>query len=214
MVFAVTATRSATISRPSLQPDMKGVHSTAQLLTRVTRGQLRAQLASGRWQRQGRGVIVTHNGPLTAEQRLAVALLSSAPGSAIAGLSALSLDGFTGLEVGSAVQVVLPEGAARPDSPLVVPHWSTMLMDEDVHPVKRPRRTRPQRSLVDEAAWSRPQRRARAVILAGVQQGLVRPSDLRDALGRRGPCRHRALIKESILDADGGSSPCPSVTSR
>lgn len=199
----------ATSWKPATSVSPHGVYATKDLLTFVTRGRLRSQLASGRWQRQGRGVIVTHNGPLTADQRLAAALLSCAPGAAIAGLTALCIDGFEGFSTPPAIQVVLPEGAAHPESPIVVPHWSTMLMSEDVHPLKQPRRTRPQRSLVDEAAWSRPERRARAVILAGVQQGLARPSDLRDALGRRGPCRHRALIKESILDADGGIHSLP-----
>jgi len=42
-----------------------------------------------------------------------------------------------------------------------------------------------------------------------VQQGLARPADLRDALSRRGPCRQRALINESILDAEGGKQSLP-----
>lgn len=46
-------------------------------------------------------------------------------------------------------------------------------------------------------------------MLAGVQQKLVSPSQLREALSRRGPCRHRALIIESILDAAGGIQPLP-----
>jgi hypothetical protein len=151
-----------------------------------------------------------HNGPMTQTQRAWVALLACAEGSALAGSSALAIDGFDGFESHrSTVQVVLPEGAPRPSYPMVVPHWSTIMTSQDIHPLKTPRRTRPQRSLVDEAAWSVVPRRCRAVILTGVQQGLSRPSDLRDALSRRGPCRHRALIKESILDADGGIHSLP-----
>jgi hypothetical protein len=155
-------------------------------------------------------VIVTHNGPLTTIQEMWVALLVSAPGSALGGVSALSLDRFEGFATPSgAHHVVLPEGAARPSSSLVVPHWSTVLGAQDVHPLAIPRRTRSARSLVDEAAWSRAPRRARAVILAGVQQGLARPGDLSAALSRRGPCRHRALIRQSILDGDGGMHSIP-----
>lgn len=186
-----------------------GVYSTSELLARVTRGRLRAELASRRWRRSGHGVIVTHNGPLTERERVRAALLACAPGSAVAGLSSLLLDGFEGFASPRLVQVVLPEGANDPHSPLVLPHWSTMLDADDIHPLKTPRRTRPPRSLVDEAAWSVAARRARAVILAGVQQGHARPGDLRDALSRRGPCRHRALIKESILDAEGGTHSLP-----
>lgn len=163
-----------------------------------------------RWQRPTRGVIVCHNGPLTGTERSWVALLCCPPGSALAGLTALAFDGFEGFDTRSERrQVVLPEGALRPSSQLVTPYWSTELSARDIHPVKRPRRTRKQRSLVDEAAWSTAPRRSRALILAGVQQGLARPADLRDALLRRGPCRHRALIKESILDAEGGKHSLP-----
>lgn len=41
------------------------------------------------------------------------------------------------------------------------------------------------------------------------QQRLTRTSDLRDALSRRGPCRHRGVIIESILDAHGGIQSLP-----
>jgi very-short-patch-repair endonuclease len=50
---------------------------------------------------------------------------------------------------------------------------------------------------------------ARAIVLAGVQQQLVNTSQLREALSRRGPCRHRALIIESVLDAAGGIQSLP-----
>lgn len=151
-----------------------------------------------------------HNGPLTNAQLAWAALLCCPEGSALAGLSALLIDGLDGFELrGTKRQVVLPEGAARPSTALVTPYWSTELSALDIHPVKQPRRTRPQRRLVDEAAWSTIPRRSRAFILAGVQQGLARPADLHDALARRGPCRHRALIRESILDAEGGKHSLP-----
>ena len=195
---------------PPILARQHGVLSTSQALELFTKSHLRAQLSARRWQRPTRGVIVTHNGPLLDVQHLHVALLACPPGSALGRLTALTIDGFTGFESrGPRVQVVLPEGAVRPSYHLISPHWSTMLDSSDVHPLKEPRRTRPQRSLVDEAAWSGPKRHARAIILAGVQQGLARPSDLRSALSRRVPCRHRALIKESILDAEGGVHSLP-----
>jgi hypothetical protein len=52
-------------------------------------------------------------------------------------------------------------------------------------------------------------RLARAVILAGVQQRLVTPVQLADALQRRGRCRRRALIVETIADAAGGIASVP-----
>jgi len=149
-----------------------------------------------------------HNGPLTAAQRAWTALLSCAPGAALGGLTALEFDGFEGF-LDEVPTVVLPGGADRPTYQAVHVHWSTRLGSSDVHPLRQPRRTRIQRSLLDAASWSRFERRARTVILAGVQQRVVSPQQLRDALRRRGPCRHRALILESIADAEGGVHSLP-----
>lgn len=179
-------------------------------IDRYGAGRVRAQLAARRWQRPVRGVIVTHNGPLTAHQRRLAAVSGCAPGAVLGGLTALSIDGFTGFEEAD-VHVVLPEGAHRTNEPWVVSHWSTMLDDRDVHPLRHPPRTRLARSLVDAASWQRHDRRTRAIVLAGVQQQLVSTRQLRDALGRRGPCRHRALIVESILDATGGIQSLPEL---
>lgn len=171
-------------------------------------GQVRAQVAARRWRRPVRGVVVTHNGPLTPEQRREAALCRSSPGAVLGGLTALEVDGFNGFEE-ERVQVVLPMGARRPADPWITPHWSSMLADVDVHPTREPRRTRTARSVVDAASWQRAPHRARAIVLAGVQQQLVNMSQLRQALSRRGPCRHRALIIESILDAAGGIQSLP-----
>jgi hypothetical protein len=51
-------------------------------------------------------------------------------------------------------------------------------IDEDVHPVAIPRRTRIGRSLVDAAIWGPSDRRACAILAAGVQQGLTTASRL------------------------------------
>lgn len=208
--MSTALTTATTTTKPTAVPAGGVVLTTAEAVRRYGRGHVRAQLAAGRWQRPTRGVIVLHNGPLSDGQLAWAALLCCPEGAALAGLTALTIDGLEGFELrGLKRQVVLPEGAVRPSSALVAPYWSTELSARDIHPLKRPRRTRPQRSLVDEAAWSTAPRRSRALILAGVQQGLARPADVRDALSRRGPCRHRALIKESILDAEGGKHSLP-----
>jgi hypothetical protein len=49
----------------------------------------------------------------------------------------------------------------------------------------------------------------RAVIVAGVQQRLVIPSQFSESLRRRGRCTRRALIVESIADAGGGIASVP-----
>ena len=90
-------------------------------------------------------------------------------------------------------------------------HWSAYMDGRDVHPLRRPARHRPGRAAVDEASWT-PQareKRARAIILSVAQQRIAVPRHFREALERRGACRHRALIVESVLDAAGGIQSLP-----
>lgn len=184
------------------------VWRTAEAEARFGRGAVRHAIASGRWQRPVRGVVLNHNGPLSPDDRTRIALMQSAPGSALGGLTALALDGLTGFET-SQTFVVLPEGADRPRSPGLAPHWSTELGWSDVHPDRDPRRTRPARSAVDAAAWSSSDRHARAIVIAAVQQGLILPASIFEALSRRGRMHRRALVIESALDADGGIHSLP-----
>jgi len=187
---------------------MQTVWRTSEAIATFGRARIRTELARGAWQRPERGVIVTHNGPLSPPEIVHVALAMCAPLSAIGGITALGLDGFRPVAAGRP-HVVLPEGARRPNSPRVITHWSTKLDDRDVHPLRVPRRTRPARSIVDQASWSTTDRAARAVVLAAVQQGLAAPRHIREALNRRGACRWRALIVESVLDASGGIQSLP-----
>jgi len=87
--------------------------------------------------------------------------------------------------------------------------WSTKPSSRDVNPLGHPPRTRIARSLVDAASEPGPLARSRAILLAGCQQRLTRADRLADALSRRGPCRHRALIRETIADVGGGVDSLP-----
>lgn len=180
----------------------------AQAIELFGRASLRREIRSGRWRTPTRGVIVTHNGPLSRSQRAWVYLLSCPVGSALSGPTALEQDQFRGFET-EEIYVTIPDGRRRPEIDGLVRHWSIHLSASDVHPLRSPRRTRPARSLVDFASWSANPRYARAIILAGVQQRITCTRDLREALNRRGPCRHRGLIVESILDAAGGIQSLP-----
>ncbi|MGH3423804.1 MAG: hypothetical protein ACRDO8_03690, partial [Nocardioidaceae bacterium] len=145
---------------------------------------------------------------MTKSQEAWVALLGCPRGSALGGFTALGFDGFDGFTT-ELPTVVVPHGSDTPRNPGLRLFCSTMLDDEDVHPLRMPRRVRPQRGLVDEASWTRNERYARAIVLAGVQQRIAPTRHLRDALTRRGPCRNRAIIVESILDAAGGVQSLP-----
>jgi hypothetical protein len=187
---------------------MQSVLTTATAVARFGAAAVRHKIDRRVWQRPVRGVVVLHNGPLTPGERLAVALAAGPPGSALGGVTALELDGLQGFS-DAQIQLVVPQASRRPTLPSVVVHFSSELSDADVHPSRTPRRTRPGRSIVDFASWQPGPRRARAAVLAPCQQGVVTTRLIREAVQRRGPCRHRALIVESALDAAGGIQSLP-----
>ncbi|MBA2559573.1 MAG: hypothetical protein H0V07_06720 [Propionibacteriales bacterium] len=161
-------------------------------------------------------MVVKHNGPLTEEQRMWVVLLAAPPGSMLYGLSAAVHDGLRGLDP-DRLTVVVPGASRNPArAQLAVPiawnvriRWSTVLGIDDVNDHAVPPRTRLPRSIVDAASERVPERRARVIVLAAGQQRLVKPAALWDALSRRGRCRRRALIVESIKDMEGGVESLP-----
>ena len=163
---------------------------------------VRHRLATGRWQRVHRSVLVMHNGPLTPDQRRRAALLAVGDGAVLAGLTALALRGYET----PTVHVLIPAARrARNVPPGVVVHRSTVLDSRDVLSSIRPSRSRPARSLVDAAQWSRTDTEARAVIAAAFQQHIVRKSDVREVLDRLPRARRRTLIRQTVDDVAGGA---------
>jgi very-short-patch-repair endonuclease len=166
---------------------------------------VRWRVDSGRWQRACRGVLVTQSGPLTEQQRLWVSVLAAGDGAVLAGLTAARLDGLTGFE-DRRIYLLLPM-SRRVRKPLhgVVVHRSLMLGPGDVHPSRLPPRTRIGRSIIDAAAWAGTDRRARALLAAGVQQRLVRAADLVAVLDHCQRVRRRALMRATLADVEGGA---------
>lgn len=188
--------------------DQAGVLTRQQALQVMSRHQLYGLVRSKRWANPATGVFVNHNGPLTEEQRDWVALLAAPPGSVLGGLSALRHDNFTAFAPGIPI-IVAKTSASKIAYKDVILHWSKFLDERDVHPLRLPPRTRPARSVVDAASWEPQEKRAREIVLAAAQRGVIAPRQLREALTRRGACRHRALIVESYLDASGGIQSLP-----
>lgn len=197
----------------NLIEDNGGVLTTAQALACLKENELRWKVDSGRWQSPCRGVVVTHSGPLSDEQLLRVVLARYGPKAALAGLTAAKVDRFKGFDdkkpaADVPFYVLMPPGTKRRTAPLgltVVPHQSTLLTSEDVHPLWTPRRTRIARSLVDAAVWMPTDRGAMAVLAAGVQQGKARVGDLRAVLDRVGMVRRRGLMLDVLGDIEGGA---------
>ncbi len=202
------ALRTAIVDCMAMVDNHGSVLTVRQALTFMTRGEIRARVANRRWQRPHRGVLVTHNGPLTADEEMWVCLLAAPPGSALAGASAAQLEGLRGFE-STRTCVVVPYGQRGFCRQGVTVLRSSRLGPEDVHPLRVPRRTCVERSVLDMASTARGPRVARAPLLAVVQQGLTTPDRLRDALVRRGHCRHHSLISEAIDDAEGGIQSVP-----
>jgi hypothetical protein len=81
--------------RRAIERVQRGVLTVTQATERFGRTALRRRLAAGRWVCAGRRVIVLHNGPLSDEQRLWLALLSAPRGSVLGSWSALVFDALT-----------------------------------------------------------------------------------------------------------------------
>lgn len=186
-----------------------GVVNTGSALAYMTPDTLRWRLKSGRWQQPCRGIIVAQSGPLSTIQMLRIAVLWAGRGAALAGLTAAKLQGFRGFsDQDEAVHLVVPAGHSRRDThpPMrLAVHYSRNLMPTDIHPARHPTQTRIARSLVDAAAWMATDRGAQAVLAAGVQQRLVRVTDLLAQLDRNKRLRRRRLIRTTLADIEGGA---------
>lgn len=182
----------------------RGVVTLVQAEPHLGAARVRWYVESGRWQRPRRGVIVAHSGPLDAEQRLWVDLLSAGRGAVLAGLTAATLDGLRGFEP-TVTYVLVPHGRRPREKSGVVLRRSGHLGSAHVHPVRVPPRTRLPRSLIDAAGWAASDDRARALLAAGIQQRLLRPIDLRATLHLLPRTHRRRLIKGTLDDIEGGA---------
>jgi very-short-patch-repair endonuclease len=190
-----------------------GVLATEEVLKRFTYSELRWRIRTGHWQQPCKGVVVTQSGPLTDRQVLRVALGWAGPKAVLAGLTAARLDGLAGFGdkvpfAEGPIHILVPRGW-KPRGALagshVVSHYSRLLGDEDIHPVRVPKRTRTARSIVDAAAWAPSDRLAMALVAAGVQQRVVRVRDLQDVIRRHSRLRRRQLIVAALGDIAGGA---------
>lgn len=205
----MTTTAAAT-ALDDLLASQDAVATRAQLLQYLSEGELAWKVESSRWQVPHAGVVVTHSGPLTPAQQQWADLLSCGSGAVLAGLTAATADGLTGHEP-SRPQVLVPHQRQVTDRRDLDVHSSTRLGPEHVHPVRRPRRTRLARSLVDAASWAQSDGAARAILASGVQQRLVRPQELIDVALPVRNLRRRKLILTTADDVRGGSHSLPEL---
>jgi very-short-patch-repair endonuclease len=184
--------------------------SRVQLLRLMSEEKLRAKVASGRWQVPHAGVVVMHSGPISAEQQLWVDLLCCGQGAVLAGLTAATADGLTGIEA-ERPQILVPHRRQVTDRCDLDVHSSTRLGSADVHPLKRPKRTKTPRSFVDAASWASHDAEARAILAAGVQQRLVRAADMLRIADAVPNLRRRKVIRLTLRDIGGGAHSLPEL---
>lgn len=191
-----------------------GVVTWGQAVAWLTPGRVRSLVATGRWQRPCRGVLVTHSGALDQRQQVWVAVLAAGPSAVLAGLAAARAGGLRQVRSrrGDAIDVYLPASRRAPELlrrlpaelPAVFVHRTTYLPARD-RQLGRPVRTTIERSLVDAARWASTDAEARTVLAAGCQQRLAVPADLLAVVGRMPNLRRRWLIRQTLDDLAGGA---------
>lgn len=162
------------------------------------------QIAAQRWTAYGRCTVVLSTGVLTRDQRRAVAVIHAGPRAALGGLTSLETLGLRDWWR-DALHVLVPQGGAPSRLPGVVAHQTRHLDDADLVPGMWPPCTTAARAAIDAATWERHPRTASGIVLATVQQRLAIAQELLDELERRGPVRHKALLRRVLHEAAAGA---------
>jgi very-short-patch-repair endonuclease len=192
--------------------EQDGVLTSAQAVNLIGQGKLRGKLASKQWRRLCRGVVVTHNGPLTRSQTLWAAVLGVGEGAVLAGLTAAHEAGLRLGERGP-IHLLVP-GSHRYndlrrrlplDMPTVLIHRASYLPQTHLQ-LARPMRTKVPRALVDAAQWARSDQHARTVVIAACQQRLVTPAEIREVIALLPRAHRRSLVLETVTYAEGGAT--------
>lgn len=167
------------------------------------------RLDTGRWRSVLPGVAVAHSGELTDRQRSWAAVLFAGEGAALSADAALVELGMA-LPVPGTVHVAVPQSRRVADQRFrtsghrLVTHRVTGL-EPLTHPVRQPPVLRVAPSVLHAAAWATSDRAAEWRIAAVVQQRLVRPTDLRDALAAMPRLPRRALLSIVLDDVELGA---------
>jgi very-short-patch-repair endonuclease len=189
-----------------------GVVTWSQAVRLLSPGKVRHLVATGRWRRPYRGVLVTFTGDLSPQQQTWAALLAAGPGAALAGLAATRQDGLRNVrsQRQDAIDILVPAQRRAADllrrmpadMPAVVVRRTRYLPAQQVQ--GQPRRTVIERSVVDAAQWAVTDQEARTIVAAACQQRLVLPSEILDLVGEMPRLGRRALVRQTAQDLAGG----------
>ncbi len=173
----------------------------------LTPAEIRAQVNGSRWTRWGDHVVVTHNGPPTRRQLMWVALLDAGPPAALVAHTALELNGFRSFaSEQELVHLVIPRGCRTSAFGWLRVHESRRVRPAEHVLVEGMPTTSVAQSALDAAAWQPYPRFAWALVAAVVQQRLVTPEELDDALRRVGRVRHKAVLRMAVADIRAGGT--------
>lgn len=180
-----------------------GVVSRPQLYDAgLTRSQLRAELAAGRWQRLGRQTVALHSGQLSDQALMWRAVFETGADCALDGVSALLLHGMENFQTG-VVHVSVSKGTRYRRPPGVRIHETRRRQDSDVVTLGM-RVVKPEIAAVRAALWAVSNRQAAFLIVLPVQQGLVTPAALSDAFSTVRRDKRRGFLKRVIADVAEG----------
>lgn len=180
-----------------------GVIARTQLDEPAMLARIARRVRSGTWQAPAEGVYVDHNGPLTGPQRRWSALLACGPAAAWAGPTVLELHRLTGWE-SDRVHIAVPHGMHGADMPGVEVARMRAL-DDYLHPSRTPRQLRLPLAVLQTAGAAKTEADTHALLCAAVQQGRVAAHQLRADLEFLPRISGRALIRETLLDIEGGA---------
>lgn len=157
------------------------------------------------------GVSLGHAGEPSLEQRAWAAVLHCGDGAALTGDLALALLGMR-LDAPRAIDVAVPESrVVRPGAALALEPPVPVLahrvkgLTSLVHPARTPPTVRLPVALLHAAAFARSDRAAEWRVAAAVQQRLMTPAHVREALERMPRLRRRALVLAVLDDVELGA---------
>jgi very-short-patch-repair endonuclease len=187
----------------SLAATQAGIVSRRQLYASgVTRAEVRANVAAGRWALVGRQSICVHRGPLGQEAQHWAAVHEAGPRAYLDAGSALIAAGLENFSM-DRIRVSVPRGArvwrVRGLDIRQTRRWSR----DDLAAGGVPR-SRPAVAAVRHALWARSQREAALALTMTVQQRLATAEGIGEALLAVRRDKRRAFTQGVVLDLLGG----------
>lgn len=201
---SITALRAGRRRRVAeLADSQAGVVSRRQLYAAgITRAEVRANVAAGRWARVGSQALCVHNGPLDLPARHWAAVFEAGPRAYLDGASALVEAGVERLAV-TAIRVAVPRGVRARRGRGVDIRQTRRWSADDIEPHGLPR-SRVEVAAVRAALWALSNRQAALYLTMPVQQGHTTAERIAEVMLRVRRDKRRSFIHGVLLDLMGG----------